>query len=76
VPALVIDRKILKRLKKGTVIIDIAQSPGGTDFDYARDLNVKAIYCPGLPGRVAPYTAAEVLKDAVINISLSHNRAL
>jgi dipicolinate synthase subunit A len=72
VPALVLDRKILKKLKRGSVIIDIAQSPGGTDFDCARDLNIKALYCPGLPGRVAPYTAAEILKDAVINISLSN----
>lgn len=70
IPAPVIDREILKRLKRDTVIIDIAQAPGGTDFGYARDLNIKALYCPGLPGRVAPYTAAEVLKSAVIGITM------
>lgn len=70
IPAPVIGRDILKRLKRDTVIIDLAQAPGGTDFGYARDLNIKALYCPGLPGRVAPYTAAEVLKSAIINISM------
>jgi len=70
IPALVIDKNMLKKIKRDTVIIDIAQAPGGTDFSYARDLNIKALYCPGLPGRVAPYTAAEVLKGAVINVGM------
>ncbi len=70
IPAPVINREILRRVKRDCVIIDIAQAPGGTDFGYARDLNIKALYCPGLPGRVAPYTAAEVLKGALIGVSM------
>ncbi len=70
IPASVIDRNMLKKIKRDTVIIDLAQAPGGTDFSYARVLNIKALYCPGLPGRVAPYTAAQVLKNAVINVGM------
>ena len=70
VPAPVLDREMLKKTSKSTIIIDLAQAPGGTDFGYARDLNLKALYCPGLPGRVAPYTAAEILRDAVISVAM------
>lgn len=69
-PALVLNNENLKRIPKNTVIIDIAQAPGGIDYSYARKLNLKAIYCPGLPGRVAPYTAAEILKSAIMDIVL------
>ena len=70
IPAHVVDKEIIKKLRKNCVIIDLAQAPGGVDFNFARDVNIKALYCPGLPGRVAPYTAAEILKEAVLNISL------
>jgi len=72
IPAPIVNKELLKKVKKSSIIIDLAQAPGGVDFNYARDLNIKALYCPGLPGRVAPFTAAEILKEATINICLSH----
>ena len=66
IPSQILDRSILEKVNKKTIIIDLAQAPGGVDYKYARDLDLKAIYCPGLPGRVAPYTAAEILKDKII----------
>lgn len=69
VPAKIIDKEFLKRVSSGTLIIDIAQAPGGVDFSYASKLNIKALYCPGLPGRTAPFTAAEILKNIVIEIA-------
>lgn len=68
IPAQILDNCVLKKMNRSTIIIDLAQAPGGTSFNYARDLNIKALYCPGLPGRVAPYTAAEILMEAVLNI--------
>lgn len=70
IPAQILNKEILKRIRKDTVIIDIAQAPGGIDYSYARKLNLKALYCPGLPGRVAPYSAAEILKTSIIDIVL------
>lgn len=70
IPAQILSKEILKRIRKDTVIIDIAQAPGGIDYSYARKLNLKALYCPGLPGRVAPYSAAEILKTSIIDIVL------
>ncbi|MEI3163778.1 MAG: dipicolinate synthase subunit DpsA [Lachnospirales bacterium] len=70
IPAPILNQEILKRIRKDTPIIDIAQAPGGLDYNYARKLNLKAIYCPGLPGRVAPYSAAQILKSSIIDIVL------
>lgn len=71
IPAEILSRDVLKKANKRCLIIDLAQAPGGTDFGFARDLNLKALYCPGLPGRTAPKTAAEILKTAVLNIALT-----
>ncbi len=70
IPSQILNREALKRIRKDTVIIDIAQAPGGVDYSYARKLNLKALYCPGLPGRVAPYSAAQILKTSIIDIAL------
>ncbi|WP_250277839.1 dipicolinate synthase subunit DpsA [[Clostridium] colinum] len=66
IPYEILDKNILSKINKDTVIIDLAQAPGGVDYTFARTLNLKAIYCPGLPARVAPYTAGKILKDKII----------
>ena len=60
-PALVLDRVILERMSKDAVIVDLASIPGGTDFEYAQMLGIKALLAPGLPGIVAPKTAGRIL---------------
>ncbi len=66
IPYEILNKDILKNINKDTIIIDLASAPGGLDYTYARDLNLKAIYCPSLPGRVAPYTAGEILKNKIL----------
>ena len=72
VPAEILDKNVLDRVNKNSLIIDIAKAPGGTDYPYAAEKGIKAIYCPALPGRVAPYTAAQILKDAILRTVQSH----
>ncbi len=72
VPAPIIDRAIIDAADKKSLFIDIAQAPGGIDYPYAAETGIKALYCPGLPGRVAPYTAAVILKDAILRTVDSH----
>lgn len=50
-----------------TLAVDLS-SLGGFSIDEAEKAGVKAIFAPGLPGKVAPVTAAEVLFDTVNNI--------
>ncbi len=67
IPYEILNKEILDYINKNTIIIDLASAPGGVDYNYARELNLQAIYCPSLPGRVAPYTAGEILKDKIIS---------
>lgn len=61
VPAPVLGEKMLNQVKKDVLIIDLASSPGGTDFPAAENLGVTAVLAPGLPGKVAPITAGKIL---------------
>lgn len=65
IPAMVLDTGIIRHLKPETVIIDIASSPGGTDFEACSRQNIRAKLCPGLPGLYAPLSSAEILWEAV-----------
>lgn len=61
VPAPVLTREILERIKPGAVIVDIASEPGGTDFQACGELGIRATHALGLPGKAAPETAGHVL---------------
>ncbi len=67
-PALVLDREVLENVTPNTLIIDLASKPGGVDFKTAGDLGLKVIWSLGLPGKVAPITSGEIIKDTVTNI--------
>lgn len=66
IPYKIIDEQFLKNVREDVVIIDLAQAPGGVDYEISRKLKINAIYCPSLPARVAPYTAGKILKDVLI----------
>lgn len=61
VPHLILDREMLDKVSRDAVIVDLASIPGGTDFEYAQMLGIKALLAPGLPGIVAPKTAGRIL---------------
>lgn len=65
VPAFVITSDVLGRMTPGTLVIDIASAPGGTDFTAAQKLGIPAILALGLPGKVAPKTAGRILAETV-----------
>lgn len=65
VPAMVLDKKVLKYANPEMLIIDLATQPGGTDFEAANHYGLKAILAPGLPGKVAPVSAGKILAQVV-----------
>ncbi len=67
IPAIVLNRDILSKVKKDCLIIDIASAPYGTDFAVASELGLNAILCPSLPGKVAPKTAGKIIAKGVLN---------
>ncbi|MGI6037065.1 MAG: dipicolinate synthase subunit DpsA [Limnochordia bacterium] len=75
VPHLVLTREILEVMAREVVIIDLASAPGGTDFQAAEELGIKARLALALPGQVAPVTAGEILAatyPGIILRSLRH----
>ncbi|MBE7029654.1 MAG: dipicolinate synthase subunit DpsA [Ruminococcaceae bacterium] len=68
IPSLVIDEECLKRVKKNSVIIDLASGSGGIDFKYAKLLDIKVIRALSLPGKIAPQTAGIIIKNTISNI--------
>ncbi len=70
IPALVIDQKVIQHLPSHAKIIDLASSPGGTDFAYAKQRGIEAFLAGSLPGIVAPKTAGKILADVIKQILL------
>lgn len=71
VPAMILDRTILAKVKPSVYVCDIASAPGGVDFAAARELGVRADLAPGLPGMVAPRTAGLILAKVIPDIIAS-----
>lgn len=67
-PALILDGTRLRETREDCVIIDLASAPGGVDLEAAKRLSRRAIPAPGLPGKVAPRTAAAAIRDSVYHI--------
>ncbi len=67
-PSLLLTRTVLETMAPRTLLIDLASRPGGIDFDAAASLHLKTVWALSLPGRVAPKTAAQVLKKTVLGI--------
>ncbi len=74
VPAQILTADVLVNAKKTAVLIDIASSPGGSDFSAAQQLGLKSFLLPGLPGKVAPFTAGKILAKIYQNILLESRR--
>lgn len=68
IPSIVLNNDILKLLNPDCLIIDLASKPGGVDFEKAKEMGLKAIWALSLPGKVAPVTAAEFIRDTAYNI--------
>lgn len=68
IPALVLTAGVLKQMRQGCVIIDIASKPGGTDFRYAERRGINALLAPSLPGSVAPKTAGRIIAASISRI--------
>lgn len=69
VPQLILKESILKEMKPGAMIFDIATSPGGVDFNAAERLGIEAAIYPSLPGKYSPKSSAEILADFIIEKS-------
>lgn len=68
IPHIVLDGVMLTRIDAECLVIDLASKPGGVDFERAKNMGIKAIWALSLPGKVAPVTAANYMKETIYNI--------
>lgn len=73
VPVLILNKERLELLNKNTLLIDVASAPGGIDFEVAQQLNIKTIWALGIPGKIAPISSAEYIKETIYNIIKERN---
>ncbi|AGC69065.1 dipicolinate synthase A chain [Thermoclostridium stercorarium subsp. stercorarium DSM 8532] len=59
---------VLNKVRPDCYLIDLASQPGGIDFKHAEKLGLKTDWALSLPGKVAPLTAAEIIKKTVENV--------
>ena len=68
VPTWLFFEDFLLRLDKGTLIIDLASSPGGVDVSAAKKLSSNVLWASSLPGKYAPESAGRLIGDCIKNI--------
>ena len=68
VPHTILTEERLKYVKQDCLLIDLASNPGGIDKKVAKERNLKLVWALALPGKVAPTTTAEFLKDTIFNV--------
>lgn len=68
IPHLILDAQKLQLVKSDVLIIDLSSTPGGVDFEYAKEHHIRSMLCLSLPGKVAPTTAAEIIKNTLLAV--------
>lgn len=68
IPVEIINQEILEKVKKETLIIELASLPGGIDRKAASKQGIKVVEALALPGKIAPETVAQYIYNVIINI--------
>lgn len=74
IPYVILHENQLRKVKKDTLLIDLASNPGGIDKKAAKELGLKLVWALSLPGKVAPNTSAKYIKDTLYNILKEMNK--
>lgn len=71
-----VDHKIITnqmlKVCQNSLLVDLS-SKGGFDLELAKSLGINALKPPGLPGKIAPKTAGEILAKTVMELIRFHN---
>lgn len=68
VPVCIIDKEIIDSISVPITIIELSSKSSGTDYTYAASKGVNVVHAPGLPEKVAPLTAGNILTESVLSI--------
>lgn len=65
VPSMVLPKALLGYVRKDALLLDLASAPGGVDYKAAEGMGISAVWLPGLPGKYAPLTSAQLLEESI-----------
>lgn len=68
VPSMVIGEAELLKVKHNALIIELASKPYGVDMDISSQIGVRTILASGLPGKVAPQSAGEIIGETIYRL--------
>lgn len=68
VPAMVLDAKGIAALRGDALLVELASLPGGFDENAVKEKGLNVIVERGLPGKVAPLSAANAIRDGIDQI--------
>lgn len=68
IPYVIIDKSNIENIRKDCLLIDLASNPGGVDKEIVKEKNIRYILALSLPGKIAPVTSAEFIKETLYNI--------
>jgi len=70
VPSMIFDSELLNKLDKDSLmlIVELASANSGIDVKEAASRGIKVISAQGLPGKLSPFTAGEIIFDTVKEI--------
>lgn len=68
IPASVLTSVLLAKIALHSVVIDLASGDGGVDKYAAERLGITHIHALSLPGKAAPKTAGEIVKNTIYHI--------
>lgn len=71
IPALIFKETELAKIHHNTLLIDLASNPGGFDKSYIEKHQLNHIHALSLPGKVAPATASQAIKDCILPLILA-----
>ena len=68
IPAMIMTPLLLAKIALNAVVIDLVSGEGGVDKYAAERLGISYIHALSLPGKAAPKTAGEIIKNTIYNI--------
>ena len=68
VPAKIFTPILLAKIAMNAVVIDLASGEGGVDKYAAERMGITHIHALSLPGKAAPKTAGEIIKNTIYHI--------
>ena len=66
IPAMILNRSRIATLSSNVAIVDIASVPGGIDQDAAKEFDIPFKHALGIPGKLSPKTAADILAEQIL----------